>query len=177
MNKRIGAGAAALAMVVGGGAWAALESASAAPELSPENYGWGTTSGSAEEVLADANRSGFETLVVRETEPSRARFIDVGPQGESPGDYILFENQLMNRNRTQVVGRNSGVCLLGIRTFNCQATLLLPGRGKIEVAGAFFPNASGRIPIVGGTEDFRATGGQLSFAEDNGELLVLELVE
>ena len=177
MNKRtrIAAGAAALVTVATGGAWVALGSASASSDLR-----WPSTSMSEAETLASARAEAdgdSEILVLRER-VQRERFVDVGRSGESPGDYLLFENRLLNRSGEQV-GRDSVLCLLGIRTFSCEATAIIPDRGKLRVGGVFFGNNDNKIPILGGTREFKEAGGQMSLTEaPNGdELLVFEIVQ
>jgi hypothetical protein len=94
---------------------------------------------------------------------TRFQFVDVGAPDQSPGDYLLFESGIYTP-RGDRVGRDSVRCVNGIRTFACDGTVQLFGRGKIVVSGAFFGDDT-QIAITGGTREFRNAGGQL-FAVD-----------
>ena len=86
------------------------------------------------------------------------------------GDYFLFESRLMRPSTGDVVGVDSGKCMIGIRTFVCDATARINGKGKIVVAGALFSENDGVIAITGGTGAYREAAGQL-FVKDlpNGD--------
>jgi len=111
---------------------------------------------------------------VREIE-NRGHYVDVGKQGESAGDYFIFEGRLM-RNGEQV-GRDFGRCLLGFRTFTCEATASIEGEGKIVVGGTLFSERRDfRLAITGGTGSFKDARGQLTVEEGKATFLVFELL-
>lgn len=91
---------------------------------------------------------------------------------------FVFEETVYSARGREVIGEDTVRCELGIRTFNCEATLRLAGRGKITVGGALFAPRDIVVPITGGTKDFRAVGGQLKVYDLRGgrTLLVFELV-
>lgn len=110
---------------------------------------------------------------------NRENLVDVGDPGDSPGDYFLFEATLKNRAGTKTLGRDSGQCTLGARTFICEATAQIFGKGKITVYGAFFGEFDPRIAITGGTGDFRDAGGTLAVtdAAHGNSLLVFQVTD
>ena len=158
-----------------GGAVTALASGSnsAAPRY---DTSWPVTAapGAADGAQRAAGARGNAALRVREIQ-ERSRYIDVGKQGESPGDYFLFESRLMQNG--EQVGRDSGRCLLGIRTFTCEATAALEDRGKIVVGGTLFSGQQDfRLAITGGTGEFKDARGVLTVEEGKATFLVFELL-
>ena len=85
----------------------------------------------------------------------RTADVDTGDPGESPGDFFLFESRLLHPHTGDLVGVDSGKCMIAIRTFVCDATARIHGKGKIVVAGAFFSENDGVLPITGGTGAYR----------------------
>jgi len=182
-QKAFAIGAAALALtaaagVSGGGSAAAP---SAARGSAHAGAGWPVSSDqSVRQVMREVREAARDDTgtVIRLTEVTRRfEFIDVGAQGESPGDTLLFESALFTPSGDRV-GRDSVRCTFGIRTFVCDATFQITGRGKIVVAGAFF-GGEPQLAITGGTREFRDAGGQflpLDESEDTTRL-VFQLTE
>ncbi len=122
-----------------------------------------------------SSAKGVTTITLLPVE-ERSKSVDVGAQGESVGDFFLFEETLYNTNGRKV-GRDAVRCEIGIRTYTCEATFQLDGRGKVRVDGTFFGPNENLLPVTGGTKDFRNASGQLRILEQGGkEFLVLELV-
>lgn len=96
-------------------------------------------------------------------------FVDVGAQGQSPGDLFIFENQLRNRADTRTHGRflSSCVVLVTPGLVSCRGTLELQ-QGTIEVATAIDLAAGGEIraAVTGGTRDYRRAHGQMRLSEE-----------
>ncbi len=147
-----------------------------------EQSGWpgrGVTSmAEVQRMSAAAARGDDSTLivvgrVVREAE------VDLGREGFSPGDFIIFEEKLFDNTRTERIGRDSVRCEAGLRTFTCEGTLRIKGQGKIRIAGTIFRPTDNVIPVTGGTQDFRGVGGSLQFfgLGDRDTALVLDLVK
>ncbi len=138
--------------------------------------GW---QGRSVDSVAQAQRlaGGGRTLTLV-SEEKRARGVDVGAEGESTGDFFVFEETLFNARGGEVVGEDTVRCEAGIRTFHCDATLKLDRRGKITVGGALFARRDNVIPVTGGTGNFSGVGGELRFFSLRGgrSLLVLKLV-
>ena len=82
-----------------------------------------------------------QTLVtIADARSHPAQMIDIGKPGDSPGDILVFDQPLLDKNMKQI-GNNSGTC---IRTrpgfsFQCQWTLTFGNEiktsGSIQVAG------------------------------------------
>lgn len=174
ITRRIAAGASAL-LLVGGITWTALASGSSS-SAAPHDTSWPVAAapGAADQAAQAAAARGNQVIRVREVQ-SRGRFIDVGKQGESPGDYFTFESRLEQGG--EKVGRDSGRCLLGVRTFSCDATALIKGKGKIVVAGTIFTDQSDfRLAITGGTGAFKDARGELTVEEGKRTFLVFDLL-
>jgi hypothetical protein len=150
------AGALVALAVLGAGAFAASSSGKHAGK------GWARMAGgsAAASAAAGASDNGTQHLVLF-ARSVREDFVDVGASGESTGDSVFFEDVVWNASRTARVGKDTVECRLGIRTFNCVGTLLLFGKGKIQVDGAFFADRDSVIPVTGGTGKFAGVSGQL----------------
>jgi hypothetical protein len=146
-----------------------------------DRHGWPASSARPAAAIAhaahvSAARKGGQVITVLEIE-QRSASVDVGDPGESPGDFFLFESDLKTPDGSRTVGRDSGRCMLGIRTFVCDATASIFHKGKIQVAGAFFSESDARIPIVGGTGAFRDAGGTVTIKDlpSGNTLLTFEI--
>jgi len=128
------------------------------------------------QALAERAGSGNDTLTVV-TREERSRYVNVG-RGGPTGDFFVFEETVFNARGSRVIGEDTVRCELGIRTFTCEATIKLDGRGKIRIAGASFSRRDNVFPVTGGTNNFKAVGGQLKVFDLSGNktLLVFELV-
>ncbi len=107
---------------------------------------------------AEAGEDG-ETLVFFGVETDFA-LVDVPPAGISPGDFVLFEDDLYtDRARSQPAGFDSARTELSLTTAHVQGTFNIPG-GKITVAGTAFGTAGSTIySIIGGTGQYADAGG------------------
>jgi len=166
---------AATALTLTAGAALAASGSAAAPSAARHpsasvQQGWPTTSVSTRQVMrearAAAHRDGGMFIAVDEV-VRRFRVVDVGRAGDSAGDSTIWQGTLFSPSGRRI-GRDAVQCTFGIRTFNCEATFQLNGRGKLVVNGAFF-GGEPSIAITGGTRDFRAAGGQMFVADDSAE--------
>ncbi len=193
MTGRRAIGTGLVAALTAGAAWVGISAASADNQQASgggaqvsadsdrvEYRGW--PSGpvkSAAQAKALAERAGRSnntvTVITRE---DRFRLVDVGREGFSTGDFFVFEETVFNARGRRVIGEDTVRCELGIRTFTCEATIKLDGRGKIRIAGSLFPRRDNVFPVTGGTNNFKAVGGQLEVFDlsRNKTLLVFELV-
>jgi len=121
---------------------------------------------------AEAGEDG-ETLIFFSTETGAA-IVDLPPAGFSPGDFVLFEEQLYtDRARTQPAGFDSVRFEISLSTLNTEATFKLPG-GKIRVAGSQFSPSDMTFPITGGTGEYRDAGGVfIPFELPNGDTALI----
>jgi hypothetical protein len=129
--------------------------------------GWGRSVGSIAQAQRLARTDQAITLI---GEPVRGRSVDIGADGPSPGDLFFFEEKLYNESHTKVVGKDSVRCQAGVRTYICDATFRLEGRGKIVVSSAFFARRDNTAPVTGGSRHFKGVGGVLQvFGLPGGE--------
>ena len=168
MNKRTKIAAIACAVLMPAGLAVAMNGS--ADASSAKHHGWPSSTKSSSAQIAKASaKEGTHVFTVIEHEV-RTADVDAGDPGESAGDYFLFESRLLHPNTGDLVGVDSGKCMIAIRTFVCDATARINGKGKIVVAGAFFSENDGVLPITGGTGAYREAAGQL-FVRDlpNGD--------
>ena len=169
MNSRTKIAAIVCALLVPAGFAVAMNGS--ADASSAKHHGWpSSTKMSSAQIAKQANaKEGTHVFTVIEHEV-RTADVDTGDPGESPGDYFLFESRLLHPHTGDLVGVDSGKCMIAIRTFVCDATARINGKGKIVVAGAFFSENDGVLPITGGTGAYREAAGQL-FVRDlpNGD--------
>ena len=179
-SRRIAALAAALPLVGAGALATGTAQSAEGPGSRPTvERGWPVSVQDAAPALraarADARQHGGEVLRIVE----RPRRFAMAGSGENPGDAIFFEGRLTNRAGTKTVGRDSIKCTVSIRTFICEGTMQIYGRGKLMVYGALFA-AVGKdtVAVVGGTGEFRDVGGGLTVVGENDEdsLLIFHLV-
>ena len=85
-----------------------------------------------------------QLLIVR-TRGVRDAFVNVGQRGESPGDFILFEETVCGRNGGRVIGRDSVRGELGLRTFTIEGTIQIFRKGKIAIASTVFSERGQRV--------------------------------
>ncbi len=130
-------------------------------------------------MSAAAVARGDDSTLIVVAEEVRDAFVDVGREGFSPGDFFLFEEKLFDNTRTERIGRDSVRCEAGLRTFTCEATFRINGRGKIRVAGSLFRETDNVVPVTGGTRDFKGVGGSLNVYDlpEGNTVFVFDLVK
>ena len=117
---------------------------------------------SAFESGAEAEYSGAAWRVLRLTEVygPKYTFVDVGRKGDSPGDYGVFRDPVVN-SRGERVGTIDVQCIAAYAD-QCQGSIRIAGRGQITFGGI---TPLGRDPdwfaITGGTGMFTGVGGTL----------------
>jgi hypothetical protein len=120
-------------------------------------------------VLAGCSQAGPRTLVtIADARVDKARFIDVGDTGDSPGDMYVFDQPLLDEHG-RTIGNNSGVCIRSRtgHSLQCQWTLTLDD-GTIQVAGREFDQGTSDITIVGGTGAYVGVWGYMQ-STNNGD--------
>jgi hypothetical protein len=181
MKRKIIAAGSAVALVLGGGPWMGLGSATATT-AKPGVHGWPNIIGSASAsktiaaVRAAAAKDGSQMLLLRAHQVSEVA-VDVNGDGFSPGDYFLFEERLRYQGGSEIVGHDSVRCTMGANTFICDASAVLFGRGKIAVYSALFGEKDNSLVVTGGTGDFTGVGGELQTVNlrHGNELLAFDL--
>lgn len=156
--------------------------ASGAPVRSLDGWPGSRPAASAAEAtqMAMAGHGGEsrgQLLIVR-TRGVRDAFVDVGQRDESPGDFILFEETVRDRNGGRVIGRDSVRGELALRTFTIEGTIQIFRKGKIRIASTVFGQRDNAYAVTGGTGAYKGVGGELSVFDLAGgdTLLVFDLV-
>ena len=106
-------------------------------------------------------------VTIADARTDKARFIDTGEPGDSPGDILVFDQPLLDEH-SATLGNNSGTC---IRTrtghsFQCQWTLTLAD-GSIQVAGREFDQGTSTLSIIGGTGSYAGINGDMQSVNNN----------
>ena len=110
-----------------------------------------------------------EEIVVIEHATTDA-VIDLGDEGDSVGDSLVFSNEVYDSNDASVVGSDQGSC---VRTkkgqaWECTFTVSLAD-GSITVPGPFYDDGSdSSLAITGGTGKYSGATGEMTLSA-NGE--------
>jgi allene oxide cyclase len=103
-----------------------------------------------------------EEIVVIEHATTDA-VVDLGEEGDSVGDTLVFSNELYDADDANVVGSDQGSC---VRTkkgeaWECTFTATLAD-GTITVQGAFYDDGRDTtFAITGGTGDYAGASGEM----------------
>ncbi len=174
----------AVAGLVAVAAWLSIGAATAsgAPARSLDGWPGSRPAASAAEatqmaMMEHGGESRGQLLIVR-SRAVREAFVDVGRGGESPGDFILFEETVRGRNGGRVIGRDSVRGELALRTFTIEGTIQIFRKGKIRIASTVFAERDNAYAVTGGTGAYKGVGGELSVFDLAGgdTLLVFDLV-
>jgi hypothetical protein len=134
---------------------------SAAPSTSRLN-GWKkpTASTAAATAAAEHGAKGATRLVViARPAPGEDQLVDVGPAGDSPGDYVVFAEDLITP-AGRPVGHDQSQCKLMFRDeVSCQGSFIFDGKGQIIVEGVLGETLN-TLAVTGGTGRFRNARGQ-----------------
>src|SRR4051794_26631096 len=161
-------------LVVGGiavlGAAAAIGSGTASGgSTSPR---WGAAfagapgaSAAADDGAAAAAMTGKQVIELYDQATDENAFVDVGPPDFSPGDYVVFHDNLLTADRSQQVGDLNVTCMFFFGNANCHGTATLKGRGKITFEGTSPANDRPfLLALTGGTREFQTARGQIRVA-------------
>lgn len=111
------------------------------------------------------------TLTVIEHATSDAT-IDLGPQGDSPGDLLVFHNDVFDARDRRKVGTDQGRCIRidpAAGSYECAWTVILHG-GQLMVEGPYYENRDSTLAVTGGTGRYRGAGGEMRLhSMDNGK--------
>lgn len=119
----------------------------------------------------------WKVITVREVYGPDFTFVDVGEEGDSPGDYGVFRDGLRNANGTRPVGVVHAQCLEAYAS-HCRGSARLAGRGQITFDGITPTRVDpDRFAITGGTGEFVDVGGVLKveFPSNDYALLTFTL--
>ena len=109
----------------------------------------------------------YELITIADARKKPAKYVDVGPKGDSVGDMYVFDQPLLNEKKVKI-GNNSGYCIRTLvgHSHQCQWTLTM-SNGTIQVAGREAEKGSSFIAIVGGTGDYVGVKGQMLSTNNN----------
>ena len=119
--------------------------------------------------------SGGESFTVVAT-AVRFKDVDVGPAGESPGDFFVEKDALWNEAESERIGLDYVKCTLDFGTSAiCIVATRLFGRGQLTGTGVVdFTSPSFTFPVTGGTGDFQDVTGQVRVTFESEERAILE---
>jgi allene oxide cyclase len=112
---------------------------------------------------ASGARAQAPTTITVIEHPTTDRVIDVGREGDSPGDLLTFHNRVYDEADEVPVGRDQGYCVRIYPhrgTWECTWTTFLAD-GQITVHGPFFDTADTILAITGGTGAYTAARGEM----------------
>ena len=89
--------------------------------------------------------------------------VDLGEEGDSVGDALVFSNELYDDQNVNLVGRSHGSCVRTVvgESWDCTFTNTLEN-GSLVVTGPFYDDGRGTFAVTGGTGDYAGAGGQMS---------------
>jgi hypothetical protein len=133
-----------LAMLLGGATVASVAAASS-PEPSTLRP-WGERLPTSPTTPEPAITPAGATKIVVTAHEVDVTIVDVGPQGNSPGDQILVTDNLFDRAGNRI-GHDQARCVLMARgDVLCDASVVLAGRGQIHKT--FLPTSEIRFAFT-----------------------------
>jgi hypothetical protein len=135
---------------------ALVASVAADPPARPSSLRpWGKGPAAAQATAETATPKDATRLVVIGREADFT-IIDAAPEGDSPGDQILFTDNLFDQAGHRV-GRDEARCTIMFRgDVLCDATFVIAGRGQLTIEGVALS-----LAVTGGTGEFKKARGQL----------------
>ena len=117
------------------------------------------------------------TIVLNEVFGPKFTFVDTGEPGDSPGDYGVFEDRVVDPSSGRRVGLIDVQCVEAYAS-HCRGAITLKGRGQIIFDGVTpAPVDPDVFVVTGGSGEFVGAAGTLtvSFPSDDYAPLTLEL--
>lgn len=111
-----------------------------------------------------AEPGGAVTLVLVERATSDET-IDLGDEGDSAGDLLVFANDVYDEANATQVGTDNGSCIRTVAgsAYECAWTVTLDD-GQIMVQGPFLDSGESVLAVTGGTGAYAGISGQLRLA-------------
>jgi hypothetical protein len=113
-------------------------------------------------TLVASSASAATTISVVE-HATTDKVIDVGKEGDSPGDLLMFHNKIYDETDTTVVGSDQGSCIRispKQGTWECVYTTFLED-GQITVEAPFYDLEDSVGAITGGTGTYAGASGTI----------------
>jgi hypothetical protein len=147
-----------LALLVSGAMVASVAAAAPAggsSTLRPWGRGQAAAAAAGEAAATQATQAGATRLVVIGREADFT-IVDNAPEGDSPGDQILFTDNLSDPSGRRI-GRDEARCTIMFRgDVLCDATFVLAGQGQLTIEGVGLTFA-----VTGGTGRFHKARGHM----------------
>jgi allene oxide cyclase len=91
--------------------------------------------------------------------------VDLGGEGDTVGDTLVFNNELYDENDADLVGSTNGSCIRTAvgKLWECTFTNSMEN-GSLVVEGPFEESGTGTFAITGGTGDYSGASGQMTLA-------------
>jgi len=108
-----------------------------------------------------ASSAGAQTTLTLVEHATTDKVIDIGKQGDSPGDLLTFHNKVFDDADATVVGHDQGYCVRispKMGSWECVYTMFLED-GQITVETPFYDTADSVGTVTGGTGTFAGAGG------------------
>jgi hypothetical protein len=112
--------------------------------------------------LATAPAAAQETLTLIEHVTSET-VVDLGDEGDTVGDTLVFTNELYDDHDVTLVGTNNGSCIRTAvgKLWECTFTNTVVN-GSLVVQGPFSDSGTGTFAITGGTGGYSGATGQMT---------------
>ena len=120
-------------------------------------------------LLAACSQPEQHSLVtIADARKQPAQLVDTGEAGDSPGDILVFDQPLLDKEMNPI-GTNSGSCIRTriAHSFQCQWTLSMD-KGSIVVAGREFDKGTSQLGIIGGAGIYAGISGEME-SVNNGD--------
>jgi hypothetical protein len=157
-----------LAVTLGGagaGADAAAKSSTgsgtAGPAAAIQRWGAGPQAA----AFTDPNLPGSRVLLLREIYSDNVTYIDVGDPGASIGDYVIFQDPVVDFHTGASLGYLDVQCFVGYSDM-CKGSITLAGQGQGQV------EFMGANPSRVRTDRYAITGGTGIYAQVRGKIIV-----
>jgi allene oxide cyclase len=114
--------------------------------------------------LGTAPAAAKESLTLIEHVTSE-EVVDLGDEGDTVGDTLVFNNELYDENDADLVGSTNGSCIRTAvgKLWECTFTSSMEN-GSLVVEGPFEESGTGTFAITGGTGDYSGASGQMTLA-------------
>lgn len=139
---------------------------------------WGQGTRSSAPAGADPNLPGSRVVVLREVYTDAVTFIDLGDPGVTIGDYVIFQDPVLDYHSGDSLGYLDVQCFVGYSDL-CKGSVTLTGEGQIEFTGANPPGVkTTRYAITGGTGIYADVRGKVivTFPTHDSARLALHLI-
>lgn len=129
------------------------------------------TGGLATGLLSVASTAAQQEIVVIEHASSDA-VVDLGEEGDSVGDTLVFSNEVYDSDDANVVGSDQGSCTRTKKgeAWECSWTVSLADGGIVVQGAVYDDGRDSTLAITGGTGSYSGASGEMDLkSRDGGE--------